>query len=98
MMIVHGGFPGRRLGLRVRQGVERGGVTARTADSVAGVEALIHQVPNRVDQGAHGCRREVDEKESRAYGDGAAAYLGRANAISAKGSLGPISGGYRDPG
>ena len=36
----------------------------------------------------------LDEKESRAYGDGAPSYQARADAIRTKGALGTGSGGY----
>jgi hypothetical protein len=58
------------------------------------VAALIAQVPGRVITSSQAAVGSVDEKESRAYGDGAASYLARANAIKVKGDLGTAHGGY----
>lgn len=69
-------------------------LNTQTAGSVADVSALIAQVPGRVITASQAAVGTLDEKESRAYGDGAASYKARADAITAKGALGTAAGGY----
>ena len=69
-------------------------LSAQTAGSVADVQALIAQVPGRVITASQAAVGTLDEKESRAYGDGAPSYQARADAIRTKGALGTGSGGY----
>jgi hypothetical protein len=69
-------------------------LSAQTAATVAEVEALIAQVPGRVITASQAAVGTVDEKETRAYGDGAPSYKARADAIKAKGDLGTGKGGY----
>jgi hypothetical protein len=69
-------------------------LSAQTAGSVADVAALIAQVPGRVITASQAAVGTLDEKESRAYGDGAASYKARADAITAKGARGTAAGGY----
>jgi len=61
---------------------------------VADVQALIARVPSRVVSSSTAATGTVDEKETRAYGAGAPGYRTRADAIRAKGQLGPTGGGY----
>jgi hypothetical protein len=69
-------------------------LSGQTAANVAEVQALIAQVPGRVITASQAAVGTLDEKESRAYGDGAAIYRARADAINARGALGPDGGGY----
>ena len=69
-------------------------LSAQTAGSVADVQALIAQVPGRVITASQAAVGTLDEKESRAYGDGAPSYQARADAIRTKGALGTGAGGY----
>jgi hypothetical protein len=69
-------------------------LSAQAAGSVADVQALIAQVPGRVITASQAAVGTLDEKESRAYGDGAPSYQARADAIRTKGALGSGSGGY----
>jgi hypothetical protein len=61
-------------------------ISSQTATDVAGVQALVDQIPNRV------VRTTVagmgEPAEVRAYGAGAGAYRGRATAIKTKGDAG----------
>jgi len=68
-------------------------LNTQTASSVADVQQLIAQVPARVIQSSQAAAGTVDEKESRAYGDGAPKYKARAKAIKKKGDKG-AKGGY----
>jgi len=84
-----------------REGFARAGaaqaqtwLSSQTAGSVADVQALIAQVPGRVITASQAAVGTVDQKESRAYGDGASLYQARADAIRAKGAKGPTGGGY----
>lgn len=65
----------------------------QTAASVTDVQALIAQVPARVIASSQAAAGTVDQKESRAYGDGASKYKARAKAIKKKGDKG-AKGGY----
>jgi hypothetical protein len=58
------------------------------------VATLIAQVPARVITASQAAVGTLDEKESRAYGDGAPSYQARADAIRTKGALGTAAGGY----
>jgi hypothetical protein len=58
---------------------------ASTPEEVAN---LVAQVPNRVITASQAAVGTLDEKESRAYGDGAPSYKARADAISAAGASG----------
>jgi hypothetical protein len=69
-------------------------LSAQTAGSVADVQGLIAQVPGRVITASQAAVGTLDEKESRAYGDGAPSYQARADAIRTKGALGSAGGGY----
>ncbi len=66
-------------------------LSGQTAADVAGVNALLAQVPGRVITSSQALMNPG--KEERAYGAGAPAYLARANAITAKGARG-AAGGY----
>jgi hypothetical protein len=67
-------------------------LSSQTAASVAAVGALIAQVPGRVIASSQAAAGDVHTKESRAYGDGAALYQARADAVRARGALGARSG------
>ena len=69
-------------------------LNAQTAANVAEVQALIAQVPGRVITASQAAVGTVDQKETRAYGNGAASYQARATAISTRGALGTAGGGY----
>jgi hypothetical protein len=69
-------------------------LSGQAASSVADVQALIARVPSRVVSSSTAAAGTVDEKETRAYGAGAPGYRTRADAIRAKGQLGPTGGGY----
>jgi hypothetical protein len=69
-------------------------LNTQTAASVADVATLIAQVPARVITASQAAVGTLDEKESRAYGDGAPSYQARADAIRTKGALGTAAGGY----
>jgi hypothetical protein len=72
-------------------------LSAQTAGSVDDVQKLIAQVPARVIASSKAAAGTVDEKESRAYGDGASSYKARADGIKARGAKGPGAGGYAAP-
>jgi hypothetical protein len=59
----------------------------QVASNVAGVNALLRQVPTRV-ANTVSTAMVSPAREERAYGDGAPAYLARANAIKKKGDAG----------
>jgi hypothetical protein len=61
-------------------------ISSQTATDVAGVQALVDQIPNRVVRTIVAGMGEP--AEVRAYGAGAPAYRTRANAIKAKGDAG----------
>lgn len=61
-------------------------LATQTAASVSDVQALLAQVPARVIASSRAAAGSTDEKETRAYGDGAPAYKARADAITAKGT------------
>jgi len=69
-------------------------LNTQTASSVGDVQTLIAQVPGRVITASQASAGTVAVKEARAYGDGAPLYKARADAITAKGALGPSGGGY----
>lgn len=69
-------------------------LSEQNANSAADVAALVAQIPARVIAASQAAVGTLDEKESRAYGDGAPLYQARADAIRAKGALGSGSGGY----
>jgi hypothetical protein len=68
-------------------------LSSQTASSVDDVRQLIAKVPGRVIQASTTAAGTVDEKESRAYGDGAPSYKERADGITARGAKG-ANGGY----
>lgn len=68
-------------------------LATQTANDVPGVQALLAAVPNRVINFSQ-ANMAMPAKEQRAYGDGAALYLARANAITAKGGRGEYPGGH----
>lgn len=59
------------------------------------VKTLIEQVPDKVIESSQAAVGSLDEKESRAYGDGAPSYQARADAIKKKGDKGTGHGGYK---
>jgi hypothetical protein len=59
----------------------------QTATGVPAVQSLLAQVPNQIINYSQ-AHMAMPGKEQRAYGDGAPAYLARANAIKAKGDKG----------
>ena len=61
-------------------------ISSQTATDVAGVQALVDQIPNRVVRTIVAGMGEP--AEVRAYGAGAGAYRTRANAIKTKGDAG----------
>jgi hypothetical protein len=61
-------------------------ISSQTATDVAGVQALVDQIPNRVVRTLAAGMGEP--AEVRAYGAGAGAYRTRANAIKARGDAG----------
>jgi hypothetical protein len=61
-------------------------ISSQTATDVAGVQALVDQIPNRVVRTIVAGMGEP--AEVRAYGAGAGAYRGRATAIKTKGDAG----------
>jgi hypothetical protein len=69
-------------------------LSGQSASSVADVQALVAQVPARVIASSVAAAGTVHEKETRAYTAGAQEYRTRADAIRAKGALGPTGGGY----
>jgi hypothetical protein len=72
-------------------------LNGQTAGSVADVNALLAQVPSKVI--AHSqANMTMPGKEQRAYGAGAAAYLARANAVTARGTAGQYPGAPPPPG
>lgn len=69
-------------------------LSAQTAAGVDDVRELISKVPGRVIAASRAAAGTVDEKETRAYGNGAASYTARAEGIAAKGAKGAAGGGY----
>jgi hypothetical protein len=69
----------------------------QAAGSVAGVNALLAEVPGRVAADV-GTAMAYPGSEERAYRDGAPLYLARANAIKAKGDAGAYAAGGRSTG
>lgn len=67
-------------------------LSAQTASSVVDVALLVAQVPARVVASSQASAGDVHTKESRAYGDGAALYQARADAIRARGATGAYPG------
>jgi hypothetical protein len=61
-------------------------ISSQTATAVAGVQALVDQIPNRVVRTIVAAMGEP--AEVRAYGGGAPAYTARANAIKTRGDAG----------
>jgi hypothetical protein len=86
LTIVHERFHATDSQRFSRAGVnlEQNRLNAATAASVADVQALLAQVPGRV-RTAMFAGMPYPAREERAYGDGAAAYTARADAIFAKG-------------
>ena len=67
-------------------------LSAQTAASVADVEALIAQVPGRVITASQAAVGTVDEKETRAYGDGATQLQGAGGRDQGQGRPGDRQG------
>ena len=67
-------------------------LSAQTASSIVDVALLVAQVPARVVASSQAAAGDVHTKESRAYGDGAALYQARADAIRARGATGAYPG------
>ncbi len=63
-------------------------LNTQTAASAAEVATLVAQVPDRVITASQAAVGTLDEKESRAYGDGAPLYKARADAIRTAGGSG----------
>jgi hypothetical protein len=60
----------------------------QTAASVAEVQQHVAQVPAKITAASQAAVGTLDEKESRAYGDGASSYKSRAKAIKKAGDKG----------
>lgn len=72
-------------------------LASQTATSIVDVVRLIAQVPGRVVASSQAAAGDVPTKEARAYGDGAALYRGRADAIRARGASGSYPGAPPPP-
>jgi len=63
-------------------------LAGQTANSAADVQALIAQVPGRIIASSQAAVGTLQQKESRAYGDGVPRYKARAKAITKRGTAG----------
>ncbi|UZN03746.1 hypothetical protein [Cellulomonas sp. S1-8] len=72
-------------------------LSSQTATSIVDIVRLVAQVPGRVIASSQAAAGDLQTKESRAYGDGLAAYRGRADAVRARGASGSYPGAPPPP-